>query len=86
MWFSIIVNSSFIGDSMLPLIHYEDIVNATDNFSTEKIIGRGGFGIVYEGIWKNTKVAIKRIIKVNRKPIYYECHFIFRHINFKICL
>jgi len=44
----------------IPNIDYEDLVKATDNWSS-KILGRGGFGTVYEGVWKFTRVAIKRL-------------------------
>ncbi|CAL5197755.1 unnamed protein product [Lathyrus oleraceus] len=38
-----------------------DIQLATDNFNAEKIIGKGGFGIVYKGVLKKEKsVAVKR--------------------------
>lgn len=40
----------------------EDLVAATANFSQQKIIGRGRFGMVYRGILSNGKVvAIKRV-------------------------
>ena len=28
----------------------------------EKILGKGKYGIVYEGVWGETKVAVKRIL------------------------
>lgn len=42
-------------------VKYEDIVAATNGFSAENILGKGGYGVVYRGIWKHTEVAIKRI-------------------------
>uniref|UniRef100_A0A183CHQ3 non-specific serine/threonine protein kinase n=1 Tax=Globodera pallida TaxID=36090 RepID=A0A183CHQ3_GLOPA len=44
-----------------PAVTYEDLANATGGFSSNKIIGRGGYGVVYRGLWKHTQVAIKRI-------------------------
>ena len=32
----------------LPLYTYEALANATDNFHSNKIIGKGGFGPVYK--------------------------------------
>ncbi|GAB6028099.1 hypothetical protein CHUAL_002319 [Chamberlinius hualienensis] len=54
---------SLIGDTMLPQTPYKDVELATFNFSSQKELGKGGFGIVYEGYWQKTRVAIKRIIK-----------------------
>lgn len=42
-------------------ISYIDIVKATNNFSPDKILGQGGFGIVYKGELWDTLVAIKRL-------------------------
>ncbi|KAL3097025.1 hypothetical protein niasHS_002741 [Heterodera schachtii] len=44
-----------------PAVTYEDLTVATDGFSPNKIVGRGGYGVVYRGVWKHTPVAIKRI-------------------------
>ncbi|AET04442.1 probable receptor-like protein kinase At1g11050 [Medicago truncatula] len=39
---------------------FDDLVKATDNFSLQNYIGRGGFGIVYKGILPDdTTVAVK---------------------------
>uniref|UniRef100_A0A5S6R5X8 non-specific serine/threonine protein kinase n=1 Tax=Trichuris muris TaxID=70415 RepID=A0A5S6R5X8_TRIMR len=41
---------------------YEEIKEATDDFSPANILGQGGYGIVYKGRWKDTIVAVKRIV------------------------
>ncbi|XP_055945607.1 uncharacterized protein LOC129976188 isoform X5 [Argiope bruennichi] len=43
-------------------ISYGDICKATDYFSKERFIGRGGFGTVHRGEWKGTYVAVKKFI------------------------
>ncbi|KAK7318740.1 hypothetical protein RJT34_03447 [Clitoria ternatea] len=41
---------------------FEDLVRATNNFSPQNIIGKGGFGLVYKGILPDgTMVAVKRL-------------------------
>ena len=34
---------------------------AVKGLSSNKILGKGGFGIVFEGVWRGKPVAIKRI-------------------------
>ncbi|XP_053202945.1 uncharacterized protein LOC128387718 isoform X2 [Panonychus citri] len=46
-------------------IPYKELLISTDDFSKDRIIGRGGFGVVYKGIWKGTEVAIKKLKSVN---------------------
>lgn len=45
----------------IPKIPYAELAEATNNWSNDLILGRGGFGIVYKGRWKHTAVAIKKI-------------------------
>ncbi|KAG5221961.1 wall-associated receptor kinase [Salix suchowensis] len=48
----------------------EELEKATDNFDESKIIGRGGYGIVYKGIFAdNTVVAIKKSRTVDNSQI-----------------
>jgi len=45
-----------------PLISFENIVAATDNFSNRNMLGQGAFGKVYKGMLEGTKeVAVKRL-------------------------
>ncbi|KFB43303.1 AGAP002966-PA-like protein [Anopheles sinensis] len=46
---------------MIPKINYEDLTAATDNWSERNILGKGGFGTVYRGVFKHTYMAIKKI-------------------------
>lgn len=45
----------------IPHIEYHELVAATNNWSKHNIVGKGGFGTVFKGDWRNTQVAVKRI-------------------------
>lgn len=47
--------------TLMRMINYDELVTATDNWSKDRILGEGGFGVVYKGNWINTDVAIKRL-------------------------
>ncbi|KAK0167119.1 hypothetical protein PV327_004558 [Microctonus hyperodae] len=51
----------------LPQISYDELTRATDGWNIHKILGKGGFGTVYHGTWKNTDVAIKKIERRGRE-------------------
>lgn len=54
-------NSLLSGLQNTPSVKYEDVLQATNNFSPANILGRGGYGVVYKGVWKHLEVAVKRI-------------------------
>jgi len=45
-------------------IPFHELEKATNNWSEVNILGKGGFGTVFEGEWKHTKVAVKVFKKV----------------------
>lgn len=49
------------GQPLVNTIPYEELKKATEGFSDNKILGKGGFGTVYKGCWKDTIVAVKRL-------------------------
>nr|GMC53534.1 G-type lectin S-receptor-like serine/threonine-protein kinase At4g27290 [Ipomoea batatas] len=49
-------------DSDLPLFTLETVVSATNNFSSDNFIGKGGFGPVYKGkLPTGTEIAVKKL-------------------------
>uniref|UniRef100_A0A1I7XF87 Protein kinase domain-containing protein n=1 Tax=Heterorhabditis bacteriophora TaxID=37862 RepID=A0A1I7XF87_HETBA len=42
-------------------VPFSELEVATNNFSSSNIIGKGGYGVVFVGEWKHTKIAVKRI-------------------------
>lgn len=48
-------------EACTPLITYNELEQATNYWNEDNILGKGGFGVVFKGKWKNTEVAIKRL-------------------------
>ena len=44
---------------------FSDIAAVTSQFSDSHVIGRGGFGVVYHAVLKNTQLAIKKLHTVS---------------------
>lgn len=53
--------SKYIVVDKSPKFSYEELANATDNFSLANKIGQGGFGEVYYGEPRDKKTAIKKM-------------------------
>ncbi|XP_074367799.1 G-type lectin S-receptor-like serine/threonine-protein kinase At4g27290 [Apium graveolens] len=57
-------------DLDLPLLNFEQIAKATDDFSFNNKLGEGGFGTVYKGMLEEgQEVAVKRLSKDSRQGV-----------------
>ncbi|XP_055638543.1 serine/threonine-protein kinase pelle-like [Toxorhynchites rutilus septentrionalis] len=77
--------AGIVGD--LPQFDYAELCNATDNWSPSNELGKGGFGVVYKGWFKNTLVAIKKIKGQNTESARTELRQSFNELKYlKTCL
>ncbi|XLT70195.1 hypothetical protein HN873_026634, partial [Arachis hypogaea] len=54
----------------LPLFDMATLIAATNNFSTSNILGKGGFGTVYQGMLKDGReIAVKRLSVHSRQGL-----------------
>ncbi|KAL1184327.1 hypothetical protein V6Z11_A01G036400 [Gossypium hirsutum] len=59
-------NSIGVKLQQLPIINFEEIATATNNFNHAKKLGQGGFGPVYRGTLDDGKeIAVKRLSKAS---------------------
>ncbi|VDM69363.1 unnamed protein product, partial [Strongylus vulgaris] len=49
------------------VICFSIILAATSNFAEKNVLGKGGYGVVYVGEWKHTKIAVKRFMAGGNK-------------------
>jgi len=74
--------------SGVPLVAYDELARACNNWAPANKLGEGGFGQVFKGVWKHQEVAIKTIKKdkylvhenlEHRNKSIMQC---FKEINF----
>ncbi|PPD82696.1 hypothetical protein GOBAR_DD20362 [Gossypium barbadense] len=62
----IIVITTVIAGIVLPVINFEELATATNNFNHAKKLGQGGFGPVYRGTLDDgNEIAVKRLSKTS---------------------
>ncbi|XP_022123457.2 serine/threonine-protein kinase pelle [Pieris rapae] len=70
--------------SAIPMLSYDDLRTATNDWSEANLLGRGGFGQVFKGEWKLLPLAVKRLKDnddKNKELIREMCLNQYRHDN-----
>ncbi|XP_071725856.1 G-type lectin S-receptor-like serine/threonine-protein kinase At4g27290 isoform X2 [Rutidosis leptorrhynchoides] len=58
------------GNEEVPLFSFTTIATATTNFSTNNILGEGGFGVVYRGVLEGgIEIAVKRLCTTSNQGV-----------------
>ncbi|XP_028175815.1 serine/threonine-protein kinase pelle, partial [Ostrinia furnacalis] len=68
----------------IPMLKYEELKEATGNWSASNLLGQGGFAQVFKGEWKQLTVAVKRLRATDardRELIRELCLNQYRHDN-----
>ena len=73
-------------DSSIPFIPLDELKEATNGWHFSTILGRGGFGVVFKGYWKQTYVAIKKLEPpvCNQAGIFVSFLFNFGRLFFNV--
>ncbi|XP_065087228.1 serine/threonine-protein kinase pelle [Ochlerotatus camptorhynchus] len=66
----------------LPIFGYEELRNATDHWNPANELGKGGFGVVYKGYFKQTYVAIKKIKGISTESALTELRQSFNELKY----
>ncbi|EPB69716.1 kinase domain protein [Ancylostoma ceylanicum] len=53
-------------------VPYTELLTATSNFAESNVLGKGGYGVVYVGEWKHTKIAVKRFMTSGNKGSHIQ--------------
>ncbi|KAL8479577.1 hypothetical protein ACS0TY_026465 [Phlomoides rotata] len=62
--------SENVNFEQLPLVTFETLANATDNFHDNNLLGKDGFGSVYKGNLADGKeIAVKRLSEASRQGV-----------------
>jgi serine/threonine protein kinase len=54
------------------LVFSDTLVLDPASITIKQEIGRGGFGVVYQGIWKNVEVAVKELLPEANDDIFED--------------
>ncbi|CAH0401606.1 unnamed protein product [Chilo suppressalis] len=68
----------------IPMLPYDELKEATNNWNASNMLGQGGFAQVFKGEWKQLTVAVKRLRAVDardRELIRELCLNQYRHDN-----